>query len=676
MARIRLTLVLVVLTQLGVPAPARAGQIVMQKQYLLGVDTPSRTIFYVSCDQAPHVGGACFKVPADAARVRFLVEDATRTSPGASIRHLGADGRQLVDPVSICEDTDLAVPDGTDRVQVLVNGPGEGRDACPSVGIGTAGTITATFTIEGGGGGPGYVPSPAEHSVRAERKQYVPSGDTTVQVDVYRPDAAGTFPVLVWFDVYYKDDPGAVVNGERDYFVSRGYVFVHASSPGSNTSGGAYENAFGPAEQQAAYDVVEWAGTQPWSNGKVAMEGLSYAAIIEYFVAARRPPHLVTIYPTSAYSDLYREITHTGGNLQAGYPVVWDVNNRTPAYAPPQSLSADPVTQLSNYATTVAGYRPILADFLLHPNADDFYRVRSPATFNSQTIVPAAIDVGWHDDMVYGGPVNYETLSSSFKRLVIGPWGHSEAHRRPGGRQERLRWFDFHLKGLPSGVDEDPRVRVFVPNGADDGDGTWLNADAWPIPGTAHKAFYLGAGGSLGDHPGDTGSSAYLYSPTRHATAVGDLTGDDEEVRFETAPLSESVTVVGYPELVLHASTDARDTSWNVAVYDVAPSGSAVLLQRGWLRAAARELDEGSVTGRPRHAFDGDEDVPAGEVVEYRIAIWPFANKFPAGHRIRLVVSDATAGPGGAPAFMPPDPGVNTLHYGAGAPSRLLLPVI
>lgn len=537
--------------------------------------------------------------------------------------------------------------------------------------------LSASTLVSVNAGAQGYEPSPPIYQVRAETDQYVASGGTQIQVDVYRPDAPGRFPVIVWFDVYYKDDPtGPVVNAERNYFVSRGFVFVHGSSPGSNNSGGSYENAFGPKEQQAAYDVVEWAAVQSWSTGEVAMEGLSYAAIIEYFVAAKRPPHLVTIYPASAYSDLYRDIVYIGGNLQAGYPIVWDAKSRSVAHMPPLSWGNDPVTTTTNYGAGVAGFRPVLGDFLQHPYADDFYAVRSPIAGNPRIDIPVAIDVGWFDDMVYGGPINFETVGSSTKRLVIGPWGHSETHRRPGGREERLRWFDFYLKGLPSGVDTDPRVRIFVPQGGSKTVGEWWTEDAWPIARTTYVSKYLGSQGSLSDQPPTAeGSASYLYSPTRQSEIV--LTVDlGESVRFETAPLAAPIDVVGYPEVVLYGSTDARDTSWNVALYDVAPDGKASLLQRGWLRAAARELDESrSMPGRPHHLFQRDLPVPAGQVLEYRIPIWPTANRFTAGHRIRIVISDSTSGQG-APALLPPYIGTNSVHFGGAYPSRLILPVV
>lgn len=658
------------------PADA-APQRTETRAYVLGLDAPSRSLYYLSCDQAPYFGGTCFSPPPGAEQVSFTVADVTTSAPGAQIRFIAADGSRLA-LADQCTPTPLDVPAGTDRIQVFVNGPSNGIGACP--GIGTSGNVTATWTMsDPEDPDPDvYTPSAPIYETLREPKRYVNSDGNMIQVDVYRPNAPGTFPVLVWFDVYYKDDAGAVVNDEREYFTSRGYVFVHASSPGSNTSGGRYENAFGPIEQRAAYDVVEWAGVQAWSNGRVAMEGLSYAAIIEYFVAAMRPPHLVTIYPTSAYSDLYRDLIYTGGNLQAGYPIVWDANNRSAAFAPPQTMPHDPAdtaTMAAGYATTLAGYRPLIGDFATRPYDDDFYVVRSPASRNHLTEVPVAIDVGWHDDMVHGGPINFETIGSTEKRMIIGPWGHSEAHRRADGRFQRLRWFDHHLKGLSSGVMDDPRVQVFIPRGGDDDAGSWLSSTSWPLPSTSMSTLHLGAW-SLSAAPVAPASVSYLSSPTRHAANVTDVSSG-ESVRFTTAPLTEDVTVVGYSELILHARTSAPDTSFTVTVSDVAPDGEATTLRSGYLRASMRTLDpDRSEPGRPVHAFRSAAPVPTDEILEYRIGIWPFANTFPAGHSIRVEVSDVARGPGGAPFIAPPYPATNTIHVGGDTPSRLLLPTI
>jgi len=528
----------------------------------------------------------------------------------------------------------------------------------------------------------GYQPSQPTYKEVLEPDQYFTMADgTKVRADVARPEAPGRFPVIVWFDVYYKDDPtGPVVNSERDYFVRRGYVFINVASPGSNSSCGTYDNAFSTEEQQAAYDAVEWGAIQTWSNGKVAMEGLSYAAIIEFFAAGRRPPHLVTIYPTSDYNDLYRDLIYTGGLLQAGYPIEWDAKDRTPTEAPPLQFNNNPTTTGVCYATNKVGYRPIVVDYLQHPFADSFYTERSPNQWANKINVPVAMDEGLYDDMLYGGLNNFEEITTSHKRLILGPWTHSEAHRRPDGRAQRLRWLDYYLKGLPSGVTSDPPVQVYIPNGGEDGakagHGRWVTAQHWPLP-TKYATYYLGGGRSIVRRPGIDGSASYQYLPNDAQLESSSL-ADGEQINFTSVPFTTATDVVGYPELDLYASSSSgQDTAFNVGVYDVDPAGSKHLLQNGELRAAAREVDPTlSRTGKPYYPFRRDLPVPAGQIINYRIAIWPLANHFDVGHRLLVTVSDSPNGHNGDPYIQPPTPSTITVYFGAAHPSRLLLPTV
>lgn len=541
--------------------------------------------------------------------------------------------------------------------------------------------VVMPATLSQAATGGGYVPSQPKYDEILDNNQYVTMSDgTQIRADVARPNAAGQFPVIVWFDVYYKDDPtGPVVNAERDYFVSRGYVFVNAASPGSNSSCGTYDNAFSAEEQEAAYSVVEWSAVQPWSDGKVGMDGLSYAAIIQFFAAGRRPPHLVTIYPTSDYNDMYRDLIYTGGLLQAAYPVEWDVQSHDTTYAPPLDYTQNGDTTVYCYATNKVGAHPIVADYLQHPYADGFYDERSPKEWTAKIDVPVAMDEGLYDDMLYGGLTNYAQLTTGTDRLILGPWTHTGADRRPDGRSQRLRWFDYFLKGLPSGVTTDPRVQIYVPTNGEDGakagQGNWFFMSQWPA--TSYQTLYLGGNGTLEGSPGQDGSASYTYLPNYTQVETSTVT-DGESVGFESSPATAPTDLVGYPEVDLYAATSTgQDTAFNVALYDVDPSGGKHLLQQGELRAAARETDPSrSVPGRPYYYFRQDLPVPANQRIYYPIAIWPIADRLDTGHRLLVVVSDSPNGHNGDPFIEPSYPGTNTVSFGQDNPSKLLLPVV
>src|SRR5207248_11044336 len=76
-----------------------------------------------------------------------------------------------------------------------------------------------------------------------------------------------------------------------------------------------YLDVWSPREAQDLYECVEWAGTQPWSNGKVGINGISYYAMNQWTVAALNPPHLAALCIWEGASDYYRELCRHGGIL-------------------------------------------------------------------------------------------------------------------------------------------------------------------------------------------------------------------------------------------------------------------------------------------------------------------------------------------------------------------------
>ena len=80
---------------------------------------------------------------------------------------------------------------------------------------------------------------------------------------------------------------GTPRNGCRD-----GYACVRVDSRGAGRSPGVYGTPFSDRETRDFYECIEWAGAQPWSNGKVGANGISYYAINQWQVACLKPPHL------------------------------------------------------------------------------------------------------------------------------------------------------------------------------------------------------------------------------------------------------------------------------------------------------------------------------------------------------------------------------------------------
>jgi hypothetical protein len=70
-----------------------------------------------------------------------------------------------------------------------------------------------------------------------------------------------------------------------------------------------------PREDDHLCRCIEWAGTRPWSSGKVGMLGISYYAINQWRVAAKHPPQLAAIIPGEGFTDFYRDPAYHGGIL-------------------------------------------------------------------------------------------------------------------------------------------------------------------------------------------------------------------------------------------------------------------------------------------------------------------------------------------------------------------------
>ncbi|MBC7292881.1 MAG: CocE/NonD family hydrolase, partial [Thermoleophilia bacterium] len=150
-------------------------------------------------------------------------------------------------------------------------------------------------------------------------------------VNIYRPDAPGKFPALLAADSYQKDLVDLPLlpifhmreTNDIEWFVSRGYVFVHSDSRGTGHSVEGEWQLFSQEEQNDLYDLIEWIAVQPWCTGKVGMLGESLLAWAQWFAAVQQPPHLACILPWDAGADMYRDVAWHGGMMAVGFPTAW-----------------------------------------------------------------------------------------------------------------------------------------------------------------------------------------------------------------------------------------------------------------------------------------------------------------------------------------------------------------
>src|SRR5262249_14840187 len=99
---------------------------------------------------------------------------------------------------------------------------------------------------------------------------------------------------------------------DPEKWVPHDYACVRVDSRGCGCSPGVIDH-FSPREPKDFHDCIEWAGVQPWSNGKVGLNGISYYGINQWHVATLQPPHLAAMCIWEGAADWYRDMTHHGG---------------------------------------------------------------------------------------------------------------------------------------------------------------------------------------------------------------------------------------------------------------------------------------------------------------------------------------------------------------------------
>ncbi|TMH19022.1 MAG: CocE/NonD family hydrolase [Betaproteobacteria bacterium] len=235
--------------------------------------------------------------------------------------------------------------------------------------------------------------SQPRHDLIVEKDLEIPMRDGAgLKADVFRPRSGARFPVIINLGSYQKDklwvppadleeEPNPHMNWETVnplWWVPRGYVALRVDSRGSGKSPGRTD-PWSPIEARDFYDAIEWAGRQPWSNGRVGTNGVSYFAMTQWLVAGLRPPSLKAMIPWEGAADMYRDFAYHGGIFSFTFVVNW-YNNHMAHHllGKPQTTSPDA------FAT------PWVWEYMRYNLDGEWYRGRQAAWENIDcTITPS-----------------------------------------------------------------------------------------------------------------------------------------------------------------------------------------------------------------------------------------------------------------------------------------------
>jgi predicted acyl esterase len=550
-----------------------------------------------------------------------------------------------------------------------------------------------------------------------------------LRADVFRPEGAGKHPVILSYGPYakglsfqegYKSHwarltkaaPEVLQGSSNTYqnwelvdpekWVPDGYVCVRVDSRGAGRSPG-FLDVWSAREAQDLYHCVEWAGTQPWSNGKVGINGISYYAMNQWQVAELRPPHLAALCIWEGSSDYYRELCRHGGILSdflgSWYPrqvasVQHGVGERGAKSVVTGELVAGPMTLPEEELKAQRADSP--GEAKKRRFLDDYYAART-ATF--EKIEAPLLSAGNWGGMGLHTRGNFEGFlraGSKQKWLEVHGDTHFTHFYSNYGEALQKRFFGHFLKGEDTGWNQRPRVSLNIRH---PGETFVLRAEnEWPLARTNWTKYYL--------QPDSLGLATQV--PKVETSLDYDTTGDG--FTFRTPPLTESMEITGPVAAKLWVSSETADADLFLALRVFDPAGKEVTfigsndprtpVGLGWLRASHRKLDPAkTLPYRPWHTHDEDRPLTPGEPVELDIEIWPTSIVVPPGYRLALTIRgkdyevDGTdAGVANAPypmkgvgPFTHADPHDrpaaifacrNRLHFAAGRQPYVLLPVI
>jgi putative CocE/NonD family hydrolase len=512
-----------------------------------------------------------------------------------------------------------------------------------------------------------------EIKVIVERNVPVPMRDGTIlRADVHRPDRGGPYPVLVRRTPYNKEFG---MEGYYARFVQSGYIVVSQDVRGRYESAGEWESVyrFQTHDAEDGYDTVEWAAKLVGSNGRVGTIGVSYEAFLQWRLAPLRPPSLLSMsfsgidaqhfvcemgvmpcemleWWVKRSSDMRHRVNQPGVHTR------WEAERLLEVGEREKWLNFRPRLQLPR---DLFEYEEEAVKFLWKNPHLDPWRLDEGCKDISVPIFEVA---GWYDPGK-GDMALYKTIvkqgrtevARSGSHIIIGPWIHGGSTSRSCGDFDfgpnagkdiiavQARWFDYWLKGIQNGVDEDAPVRIFVM-----GDNIWRDEQCWPLKHTKERVLFLTSEGSA-NTPKKNGQlvekaqqsldiDRYEYNPENPVPWSGEapvnrnrsaLADREDILVYETEPLAERLEVTGNPVVELYASSSAPDTDWYVWLIDVSPNN------------LAREVSEGKVRARYRDGLDTPKFLKPGEVIKYIIRMSPTSNAFLAGHRIRVDVSSS-----------------------------------
>lgn len=481
----------------------------------------------------------------------------------------------------------------------------------------------------------------------------MPDG-TRLSARIWLPEDAWKNPVpaiLEYIPYRKRDSTRARDTCIYPYFAGHGYAGIRVDIRGSGDSEGLLRDEYLQQELDDGVAILHWLEQQDWCDGKVGMMGISWGGFNGLQIAAMRPPQLKAIISVASSVDRYADDIHTMGGCLLGDNLSWASTMFAYNSCPPDPLIVgDQWRDMWFHRLRESGLW--LETWLRHQRRDNYWKHGSVCENYDAIQCPVMAVSGWADG--YTNTVFH--LLSNLKvpcKGLIGPWGHKYPHiGQPGPAigflQEALRWWDKWLKGIESGVMEEPALRVWMQDSVEPTPryrtrpGRWVAEPSWPTPNVEEHEYRLAPHRVLLRSSEEVEREVYnLQSPLGLGLFAGkwcsysaapDLPHDQRQedggaLVFDTAPLESRLEILGSPLVELDIIADKPVAMLAVRLSDVAPDNKITRITFGLLNLTHRDSRE-----YPSYLTPGQQ---------YRVSI-PMnfvGQSFPRNHRLRVAIS-------------------------------------
>ena len=422
---------------------------------------------------------------------------------------------------------------------------------------------------------------------------------------------------------------------DPNFWVAAGYAVVNLNLPGYANSEGK-PTVFSADQARGYHDAIEWVAQRPWSTGKVGLNGVSFLAISQYYVAAgtgygHPPPSLCAISPWEGLSDPYMDVFAPGGVSEVGFPAFW--------------WSTEVKGTINGTVEDfIESEGSIPTEFIpRHPLYDEFWKSKVPDLAAIRLPMLVCASFSDHNLHTQGSFRAFERATSEHKWVYTHRTGKWDAYYSAEVQQLTQRFMDYFVKGDTSnGFIDTPRVRLEVRKSIDEIHDVRAEGE-WPLARTTYQKLYLAGDGQL---------DPAAPSPPDSISIDGKKGEHRFRLTFDTA-----TELTGYMKLRLRVALEddhspaIDDLGLFAYVFKLGKAGevqpfrgsvgsSVDSVTRGYGRVALRKLNPDlSSDPCPVIAADGFQPVGPGEVVTLDLALFASSTWFDAGESIELAVA-------------------------------------